>query len=127
MLFKLRTGAIAGFAIGVAALAAAAATLTAFPAAAAGVITAVTTVSCSVTGANWCISGNNTSSGIGVIGTSKTGTGLRGYEHLAIWFESHFGQRRRDLGPDERAGRRLRDRRVQWCVRHDRERPRSRC
>jgi hypothetical protein len=44
----------------------------------ASAIAAVTTVSCSVTGANWCISGNNTSSGIGVIGTSKTGTGLRG-------------------------------------------------
>jgi hypothetical protein len=38
----------------------------------------VTTVTCSVTGSNWCVSGNNTSSGIGVIGTSKTGTGLRG-------------------------------------------------
>jgi hypothetical protein len=54
------------------------ATLSADPALAAGVIAAVTTTTCSVTGANWCISGNNTSSGIGVIGTSKTGTGLRG-------------------------------------------------
>lgn len=50
----------------------------AFPAVAKGAVVAVTTVSCSVTGSNWCISGNNTSSGIGVIGTSKTGTGLRG-------------------------------------------------
>lgn len=64
--------------LGVAVLGTAAATLSANPAIAAGVITAVTTVSCSVTGANWCISGNNSSSGIGVIGVSKTGTGLRG-------------------------------------------------
>jgi hypothetical protein len=50
----------------------------AFPSVAKGAVVAVTTVSCSVTGSNWCISGNDTSSGIGVIGTSKTGTGLRG-------------------------------------------------
>ena len=55
-----------------------AAALSANPAMAAGIISAVTTVSCLVTGSNWCVSGNNTSSGIGVIGTSKTGTGLRG-------------------------------------------------
>ncbi len=55
------------------------ATFAAFnPALAAGLMGAVTTTSCSVTGSNWCISGNNSSSGIGVIGTSKTGTGLRG-------------------------------------------------
>ncbi len=69
---RLRTIALGAAVLG------AAGTVLAHPAAAAGVITAVTTVSCSVTGAHWCISGNNTSSGIGVIGTSKTGTGLRG-------------------------------------------------
>ena len=50
----------------------------AFPAVAQAALVAVTTVTCSVTGSNWCISGNNSSSGIGVIGTSKSGTGLRG-------------------------------------------------
>ena len=70
----LRTIAVGAAVLGGAIAAAAVAN----PAAAQGVITAVTTVSCSVTGANWCISGNNSSSGIGVIGTSKTGTGLRG-------------------------------------------------
>jgi hypothetical protein len=79
MAFNLRTRRFGVAALGVTIMGgAAAATLSANPAAAAGIITAVTTVSCSVTGANWCISGNNTSSGIGVIGTSKTGTGLRG-------------------------------------------------
>jgi hypothetical protein len=77
MVFDRRTRRFAGAGLGVAALIATAATLSANPAAA-GIITAVTTVSCSVTGSNWCISGNNSSSGIGVIGTSKTGTGLRG-------------------------------------------------
>jgi hypothetical protein len=76
--FERRTRRLGAAALAVTALGAAAATLSANPAAAAGIIAAVTTVSCSVTGANWCISGNNSSSGIGVIGTSKTGTGLRG-------------------------------------------------
>jgi hypothetical protein len=56
----------------------AAVTLAAFPTVAQGAVAAVTSVSCSVTGSNWCISGNNSSSGIGVIGTSESGTGLRG-------------------------------------------------
>jgi hypothetical protein len=70
--YRFRTIAVGAAVLG------ATATLAAHPAAATGIVTAVTTVSCSVTGANWCISGNNTNSGIGVIGTSKTGTGLRG-------------------------------------------------
>ena len=78
MTFDPRTRRFGAAALGITALGAAAATLNADPVIAAGMITAVTTVSCSVTGANWCISGNNSSSGIGVIGTSKTGTGLRG-------------------------------------------------
>jgi hypothetical protein len=80
VIFNRRTSRLGAATLAVTVLGAAAAvTLSnAFPAVAAGAIAAVTTVSCSVTGANWCISGNNTSSGIGVIGTSKTGTGLRG-------------------------------------------------
>jgi hypothetical protein len=74
-----RTRRLGAAALGVSILGGAtAATLRANPAAAAGIVSAVTTISCSVTGSNWCISGNDTSSGIGVIGTSKSGTGLRG-------------------------------------------------
>ncbi len=57
-------------------LGAAAGALSANPAIAAGIVREVTTVSCSVTGTNWCISGANASSGIGVIGTSKSGSGV---------------------------------------------------
>jgi hypothetical protein len=64
--------------LGVAVVGAGAALAAAFPAVAEGAVVAVTSVTCSVTGSNWCISGNNSSSGIGVIGTSKSGTGLRG-------------------------------------------------
>jgi hypothetical protein len=35
-------------------------------------------VTCAVTGTNSCVSGTNTSSGIGVLGASNTGTGVRG-------------------------------------------------
>jgi hypothetical protein len=48
------------------------------PAAAEALIAAVTTVTCSVTGTNYCIAGKNTSSGIGVLGSSNSGTGVRG-------------------------------------------------
>jgi len=78
MIFTPSTRRLGTVALGAATLGAAAATLATNPARAADIISAVTTVSCSVTGANWCISGNNSSSGIGVIGTSKSGTGLRG-------------------------------------------------
>ena len=77
MLFDRRTRRL-GAATLVAGVLGAGALTAAFPSVARGAAIAVTTVSCSVTGSNWCISGNNTSSGIGVIGTSKTGTGLRG-------------------------------------------------
>jgi hypothetical protein len=76
--FNRRKSRLGVAALGLTVLGAAAATLSANSAMAAGIIAAVTTVSCSVTGANWCISGNDSSSGIGVIGTSKSGTGLRG-------------------------------------------------
>jgi hypothetical protein len=78
MTFNSQTRRLGAVALGVGFLGGmVAGTLTVNPAVA-GIISAVTTVSCSVTGTNWCISGNNTSSGIGVIGTSKSGTGLRG-------------------------------------------------
>jgi hypothetical protein len=73
-----RTIRLRAAALGVTVLGGATAALIANPAAAADLGSLVTSVTCSVTGSNWCISGNNTSSGIGVIGTSKTGTGLRG-------------------------------------------------
>jgi hypothetical protein len=78
MQFILRSRRLGAAALGLSGLGAAAATLAAFPTVAQGAVAAVTSVSCSVTGSNWCISGNNSSSGIGVIGTSKSGTGLRG-------------------------------------------------
>jgi hypothetical protein len=78
MQFILRSRRLGAVALGVTGLGAAAVTLAAFPTVAVGAVAAVTSVSCSVTGSNWCISGNNSSSGIGVIGTSKSGTGLRG-------------------------------------------------
>jgi hypothetical protein len=79
MIFTRRTRRLSAVALGATILGgAAAATFAANPASAAGIISAVTTVSCSVTGSSWCISGSNSSSGIGVIGTSKSGTGLRG-------------------------------------------------
>jgi hypothetical protein len=79
MNFTRRNSRLGAVALGAAIVGgAAAATIAANPAGAAGIVSAVTTVSCSVTGSNWCISGNNSSSGIGVIGTSKSGTGLRG-------------------------------------------------
>jgi hypothetical protein len=79
MSFDYRTRRFGAVALGVTFLGGIAiGSLTVNPAAAAGIISAVTTVSCSVTGSNWCISGNNSSSGLGVIGTSKSGTGLRG-------------------------------------------------
>jgi hypothetical protein len=75
--FDRRTRRLGSATLGLIALGAVAGTLSANPALAAGVISAVTTVSCSVTGANSCISGNNTSSGIGVIAASKSGSGLK--------------------------------------------------
>lgn len=49
------------------------------PAAAASALAAIqSAVTCSVTGTNSCVSGTNTSSGIGVYGTSNSGTGVRG-------------------------------------------------
>jgi hypothetical protein len=78
MQFILRSRRLGAAALGLSGVGAAAATLAAFPTVAQGAVAAVTSVSCSVTGSNWCVSGNNSSSGIGVIGTSKSGTGLRG-------------------------------------------------
>jgi hypothetical protein len=78
MTFDRRTRLLGAAALCAIVLGGAAATSLAANPAAAGIISAITTVSCSVTGSNWCVSGNNSSSGIGVIGTSKTGTGLRG-------------------------------------------------
>ena len=78
MRFILRSRRLGAAELCVTGLGAAAITLAAFPSVAQGAVAAVTSVSCSVTGSNWCVSGNNSSSGIGVIGTSKSGTGLRG-------------------------------------------------
>lgn len=79
MQFDFQSRRLRAVTLGVAVVAAATVSLAAaFPTIAEGAGIAVTSVTCSVTGFNWCISGNNTSSGIGVIGTSKSGTGLRG-------------------------------------------------
>ncbi len=77
-MYILRSRRLGAAALGISGFGAAAITFAAFPTVAQGAVAAVTSVSCSVTGSNWCISGNNSSSGIGVIGTSKSGTGLRG-------------------------------------------------
>ena len=101
MIFTRRTRRLGAVALGATILCgAAAATVAANPAGAAGFVSAVTTVSCSVTGANWCISGNNSGSGIGVIGTSKSGTGPARHEHLAVRLKSDLRQRHGDPGAD---------------------------
>lgn len=50
----------------------------AHPAAAAAVAAVQSAISCATTGTTPCVSGTNTSSGIGVLGASNTGTGIRG-------------------------------------------------
>jgi membrane protein YqaA with SNARE-associated domain len=57
------------------------ASVSADPAGAAAALAAVqSTVSCATTGTTPCVSGTNTSSGIGVLGASNTGTAVRGNE-----------------------------------------------
>jgi hypothetical protein len=56
MQFILRSRRLGAAALGVTGLGATAVTLAAFPAVAQGAVAAVTTVTCSVTGTNWCIS-----------------------------------------------------------------------
>jgi hypothetical protein len=81
VLFSSRTGRVsAGAALAVVMFGASGSAILSVthPAAAEALLAAVTTVTCSVTGTNYCIAGKNTSSGIGVLGSSNSGTGVRG-------------------------------------------------